>query len=492
MQNLIERNPDLEFMSRTPHRQRPSGFGALIISPTRELAEQIATEARKLTNKTGIKVRTAVGGVDKRRGLRQIQEGCDILVGTPGRLKDILSDPHSQVRAPALSTLVLDEADRLLEQGFELEIKAIQKLLPDKRSVPRQTLLFSATMPQEVMPIVNATLSHGYDFIRTVREGEQPTHESVPQKLGVFGGLQNQMTALVELCLNKIHDANRDRPFKAIIFFPAIWEVVLGSEVLKRYQRSAPKEQSLTWPRSTSIMALHSKLPQGVRTRAAESFKDAKSAVLLATDVAARGMDFPNVTHVIQIGLPQSEEHYIHRIGRTARAGKTGEAWLLIWDSERRELRNRLRRMPLQQDRSLSAFSGDAEGHSSLNLPFEQIHEELCECYKSVPEEIKLNTYLSNLGVYSYLPDKQAVVKALNTRATEAWGAEPPPVNPSLARKLGLTRVRELRIEGGDDRSGWLEPQASTNERLRHRNKFTSHQRGDRVPRARGKVSLRG
>src|SRR5699024_10117466 len=140
-------------------RTSASDIRAIIISPTRELAEQIAAEARKVAGSTGVIVQTAVGGTRKREGLRAIQErGCHILVGTPGRLHDIFSDPYSGVSAPKLSALVLDEADRLLDIGFYPVIQDIQSLLPNRNEVDRQTLMFSATLPQGVLSMVKDTM----------------------------------------------------------------------------------------------------------------------------------------------------------------------------------------------------------------------------------------------------------------------------------------------------------------------------------------------
>lgn len=186
LQNIINYDPKLEKRGYRQPRTSPDDIRAIIISPTRELAEQIAVEAKKLTRNTGVIVQTAVGGTQKSLGLRAIKtQGCHIMVGTPGRINDILSDPYSQVRAPDLSAFVLDEADRLLDQGFAPEIEAIQKLLPDRKDVDRQTLLFSATVPTEVVQIVRQMAKPDFSFVRTVQEGEQQTHEKVPQKLAV-------------------------------------------------------------------------------------------------------------------------------------------------------------------------------------------------------------------------------------------------------------------------------------------------------------------
>ena len=189
-------------VGRRSARTGPSEIRALIISPTRELAEQIAVEAKKVAFGTGLSVQTAVGGTQKRAGLAKIQqEGCHLLIGTPGRLKDILSDPWTGVSAPKLNTLILDEADRLLDQGFAPDVEEIQSLLPDPTKVDRQTLMFSATVPREVMQMVRQTLKPDFKHVNTVREDEVPTHHRVPQKLVYTRGLENSLPALLELML---------------------------------------------------------------------------------------------------------------------------------------------------------------------------------------------------------------------------------------------------------------------------------------------------
>ncbi|KAK5009164.1 hypothetical protein LTR39_004995, partial [Cryomyces antarcticus] len=207
LQNILSVEPSLAERSG---RMRSSGsdIRAIIISPTRELAEQIAVEARRLTRNTSVIVQTAVGGSAKAAGLRNIQRmGCHILVGTPGRLNDILSDRDSGVQAPKLSALVLDEADRLLDAGFWEEISNIINLLPSRRERDRQTLMFSATVPNEVIKLVRETLKPGYQYVKTVDDGEEPTHERVPQRYVTAGGFENLLPTLYELCLREIEKA---------------------------------------------------------------------------------------------------------------------------------------------------------------------------------------------------------------------------------------------------------------------------------------------
>ena len=450
LQNIINYDPSLE--GRASRSTRSStNIRAIIISPTRELAEQIAVEARKVTSDTGVVVQTAVGGSLKSVGLRKIkQEGCHILVGTPGRLNDILSDPYSQVRAPNLSAFVLDEADRLLDQGFAPEIKAIQDRLPSRREVDRQTLLFSATVPREVMQIVRHTMKPNFKFVRTVQEGEQQTHEKVPQKLVQVGGFENLTPALLELCQRELKRPQDDadaKPFKAIVYFAATADVSLNSSILQNLRPPGQAMFARNPLEPAKIIEIHAKLTQQQRTRAADHFRRAESAILLSSDVTARGMDFPNVTHVIQVGLPPTEEQYIHRIGRTARGDQTGEGWLLINSLESRELRHKLPHIPLTRDTSLETAKVDMRKDAQLPEQTAQILTQAGEAAKMVPRALKAASYLASLGVYQWYPNKQALVDAINDRAKFGWGMEKmPSIAPGLAGKLGLSRLQGVEI----------------------------------------------
>ena len=433
---------------------------AIVISPTRELAEQIAVEAQKVTKDTGVIVQTAVGGTQKSLGLRKIRfQGCHILVGTPGRLNDLLSDPHSGVRAPNLSALVLDEADRLLDQGFAPEIRAIQDLLPRREDVDRQTLLFSATVPREVMQIVRSTMKRNFKFVRTVQEGEQQTHEKVPQRLVQCKGFENQIPALVELAVRELSNPDVKRPFKAIVYFGSTADVSLASAIMRQLQHGNDRSSSPPMiPRATQLIEMHAKLDQRRRTYAAETFRRAESGIMLSSDVTARGMDFPNVTHVIQIGLPPSEEQYVHRIGRTARGDKTGEGWLLTNDLETREIRYRLRGMPLEADHSLETAQIDMTQESQLPEQAAKILTKVAESTNMVPRLLKVKAYMAALGLYQWFPNKQVMLDAMNKRSQFGWGMrEPPAIGGSLAMKLGLHRLQGVNI-GYED---YEEPKSS-------------------------------
>jgi ATP-dependent RNA helicase MSS116 len=433
-------------------RARASDIRAIIISPTRELAEQIAVEARKITRSTGIKVQVATGGSSKRMMLMQTQrEGCHLLVATPGRLNDLLTDPYSKVSAPNLSTLVLDEADRLLDAGFADAIEEIMTSLPDIRMKDRQTLLFSATVPREVMGLVRRTLKPDFQFVQTIQKGEQATHEKVPQKVVEVGGFENLMPALLELCKQEIEKTTQSPdaslPFKALVYFSSTANVELATRIFENLKSSSAGSYAKhpLWP--TEISQMHGKLTQQQRTRVSERFRRAKSAIMFSSDVTARGMDFPNVTHVIQIGLPPDRDQYIHRIGRTGRGDKPGEGWLFISSLESRATRRRLQGLPLRPDTSLEAAAVDMTRDAQLPAALAATLTQVTDATKMVDRETKAAAFMAMVGVMASVDDKQGLIDTLNQWTRFGWGwEEPPPIGKRLADMLGLSRLRGIVI----------------------------------------------
>lgn len=419
-----------------------------MISPTRELAEQIASEARKLTRNTGVVVQAAVGGTAKGMHLRQMREqGCHLLVGTPGRLNDLLSDPRSQVRAPSLSAFVLDEADRLLDAGFLPEITNIQHQLPSRRDIDRQTLLFSATVPDEIIKIVRETMKPDFKFVRTVQKGEQQTHERISQKQVSVRGFANFLPALLELCKRELARKDSTMPFKAIVYFGATAEVILAARTfgnLKTPGSSVFQKHPLHPAR---VIEMHARLSQEQRTRAADTFRRAQSAIMFSSDVTARGMDFPNVTHVIQMGIPVNKDTYIHRVGRTGRGEKSGEGWLIMADFEAQEARHRLTNLPLVKDKSLETAQVDMSQDAQLPEHVATSLTQIVDASRAIHQEQKSAAYVANLGLYQWTPHKADLVDSLNDRAKYCWAMEEPPtVSRGLAAKLGLSRVQGLAI----------------------------------------------
>lgn len=441
IQRIIDTDHELASRSRLPRRPRASDIRAIIISPTRELAEQIAVEAKKLTADTNIRVHTAVGGSHKSLMLdRMRQHGCHLLVGTPGRLHDILSDPRSGVTAPGLSSFVLDEADRLLDIGFSQDIDDIVKLLPDPTIVDRQTMMFSATMSRDVLQLARRSLKSDFQFVQTVHEGEQPTHEKVPQRQVQLKGLENNMPTLLELCKREIDKtAQSGAHFKAIIYFNSTANVKLAANIFENLPGSSnsPYAKHPLWP--VGIFEMHSKLTQRQRTRVSDQFRKAKTAIMFSSDVTARGMDFPKVTHVIQVGLPPNVEQYIHRLGRTGRGDQPGEGWLLLSDVEIREARRVLARLPIERDTSLAAAQVDMTQEAQLPVPLADILSQVGEATKKVDYETKSTAYSASIGVMQRFVSGRQIVECLNQWARFGWGMETPPsLSRSLIDKFGL------------------------------------------------------
>ncbi|KAK5175859.1 uncharacterized protein LTR77_000999 [Saxophila tyrrhenica] len=459
LQNIISKDPDL--VRPSPGRRGPrttaDDIRALIVSPTRELAEQIAEEAKKITRGTGLITQTAVGGTQKAMGLRAIQrEGCHILVGTPGRLNDIFSDPYSGVKAPDLSALVFDEADRLLEVGFWPVIQDIMRQLPTPQEKDRQTFMFSATVPQEVVGIVRETLKPGFLFVKCVGENEDPTHPHVKQSIVRLNGMENSLPALVEICAKSIEASKQpdSRPFKAIVYFNSTAEVRLAASALGGLQKpNQPDRDSFGALRRqhpwdpAQILEIHGKLSQSERTRAADRFRRCETGILLSSDVTARGMDFPNVTHVIQMGLPTSRDQYIHRVGRTARAGREGEGWLILNPLEADEARSRLRNLPIQRDDSLEIAKLDMTKEAQVGRAAGELLAMYQNSLRKVPVVEKADVYRAQLGIHQWYNRKGVLVEFMNKLARFGWGmSDPPMLSPGLAQRLGIAKLPGVNI----------------------------------------------
>ncbi|KAK0643609.1 P-loop containing nucleoside triphosphate hydrolase protein [Cercophora newfieldiana] len=435
LQRILLQQPELAYRGRS--RARCDDIRAIIISPTRELAEQIAVEAKKLVQNTGIVVQTAVGGTQKDRMLRETQrQGCHLLVGTPGRLHDLLSDPDSGIRAPRLEALVLDEADRMLDVGFNQELQEILKYLPDRAEVPRQTLLFSATIPKNVIGLARTYINpQNFEFVQTIKADEVQTHEKVPQFIAPCKTMANMYPALLELIERETAKAKADPeadPFKAIVFLPTTNSVIFAHGL---FERLAYQDKSIPF-----VIDIHSQLSQSQRTRNAERFRRSESAVLISTDVTARGLDFPNVTHVIQMHLATDRDIYIHRLGRTGRAGKTGQGWLLVSDSEVSLARKRLPGLPIQRSTDLVTATVDAAAGGELPEQFTKVRQAVARLPTHLPEE----AYRSLCGNALAGLNGQDMVDGLNDLALHGWGLqEIPTVSASLARNV---RARGLRV----------------------------------------------
>lgn len=441
IQRMINDNPDLAYPGRV--RASSTDIRAIIMSPTRELAEQIGEEARRLVAGTGIVVQTAVGGTQKSAMLmRTRQQGCHLLVATPGRLNDILSTPESRIAAPNLSALVLDEADRMLDVGFAGELREILRHLPDRSRVPRQTLLFSATVPKDVVSLARTYVdAKNFEFVQTVRADDTLTHEKVPQHIVSVAGYENIYPTMLELIQREMEAAQASSgekmPFKALVFLPTTSFVQLTSAVFYNVSRNGTR-----LPRQYHI---HSKLTQRARTTAADSFRAAESAILFSSDVTARGMDFPNVSHVIQIGVPPDRDQYIHRLGRTGRADKGGEGWSIIAKDELHAARNILTDLPIQRATGLASAEYDMSVADAADQP--QAVKDISAAMQRAPRELMADAYMSFFGGASLGRNLQTTCDNLNNWAINGWGWEKPPaISEFNAAKRGLLRIRGMHI----------------------------------------------
>lgn len=314
----------LELRARKAFAQK--NLGTLIISPTRELATQIAIEAQRLTSHLGdFGVCLFVGGTGKGFQMRDWTRGRrDILVSTPGRLRDFLvSEPEVASGLAKTQLFVLDEADTLLDMGFRPDIDAIAEYLPP--SPERQTFLFSATVSKPIQQIAKQMLDRNHRFINCVPVDSSPVHAHVPQYHTVLHNAQQQTPHVIRLLA---HDqlANPGAS-KTIVFLPTTKMTQLFASTIRELSKS-----SLPAGRNTRVYEIHSKRTMDARTNTSNQFRSDTSgaSILISSDVSARGVDYPNVTRVIQVGIPSTPDQYIHRVGRTGRAGTKGRGDLVL------------------------------------------------------------------------------------------------------------------------------------------------------------------
>jgi ATP-dependent RNA helicase RhlE len=302
---------------------------ALVIAPTRELAEQINESARELGKKTNIRSITVYGGVSMHNQIKNLRNGADIVVACPGRLLDLIR--QGKVNLTRLETLVLDEADQMFDMGFLPDIKRILSFLPEER----QTLLFSATMPNDIRRLADEILTNP----EVVRAGRIAPAETVSHAL--YPVLPHLKTALLVELMRKTDT-----------------ESVL---VFTRTKHRAKKVAEQLGRQGFSAASLQGNLSQNKRQEAIGGFRKGKFKVLVATDIAARGIDINLVSHVINYDIPDTPEAYTHRIGRTGRAAKTGDAYTLVSREDRPMIRaiERLLGSPLPLCR-LEDFDYDA------------------------------------------------------------------------------------------------------------------------------------
>ncbi len=300
--------PLLQRLEEENSPARPRRPRALILAPTRELALQIHDELERFGKYTKLRHAFIFGGVSANPQIKALKEGLDVVVATPGRLLDLAGQRH--IDLSEVDVLVLDEADRLLDMGFIRDVKRIVAQTPKSR----QSLLFSATMPHAVAALARDILD---DPVRIDVSPKEVTVKEIDQRVVMVGTGDKQR--MLE------HLLRDDEVSRAIVF--------------TRTKHGANKVARKLGNAGIGAEAIHGNKSQGARQRALQSFKNGDSWVLVATDIAARGIDIDAVSHVINYELPHEPESYVHRIGRTGRAGAAGAAWSLVDPSERGRLR---------------------------------------------------------------------------------------------------------------------------------------------------------
>ena len=301
--------PILELFTRNKVTIKPNHVRSLILSPTRELSTQIENNIKEYGENLEFSSKVVFGGVGKGPQVDAINLGLDILVATPGRLLDLIERGHLNFNE--LEIFVLDEADMMLDMGFLGDVKKVISFLPEKK----QTLLFSATMPAAIEDLANNLLNN-------------------PVKVKV-----NEQSSIVETIDQKIYSLDKenkgyllsallqDASFSSVLLF---CKTKFGADKIIEHLAKIP----------VTCAAIHSRKAQGERELALNNFRQGKIRVLVATDIAARGIDIKNVSHVINFNLPEDPKSYIHRIGRTGRAGEKGTAISFLVESEVKMLKN--------------------------------------------------------------------------------------------------------------------------------------------------------
>ncbi|KAK9076703.1 hypothetical protein SSX86_005037 [Deinandra increscens subsp. villosa] len=387
----------------------------LILCPTRELASQITAEANVLLKyHDGIGVQTLVGGTRFKDDQKRLEtEPCQIIVATPGRLLDHIENKSGfSARLMGLKMLILDEADHLLDLGFRKDMEKIVDCLPRNR----QSLLFSATLPKEVRRVSQLSLKREHAYINTVGLGPE-THDKVNQ---------SYLLAPHEQHFQIVHHLLKDHIFqvpnyKVIVFCTTAMMTSLMFSLLREMKMN--------------VREIHSRKPQLYRTRVSEEFKEEKQLILITSDVSARGMNYPDVSLVIQVGVPVDREQYINRLGRTGREGKGGEGILLLAPWEEYFLEE-LKDLPLHKSSS---------PHLDPDMRI-KIEKSMAKVDPSVKEA----AYHAWLGYYNSIReigrDKTTLVELAKSFCDSIGLEKVPALFRKTVLKMGLKDIPGIRV----------------------------------------------
>ncbi len=299
--------PILDFIGHERPPRVSNGATALILAPTRELAIQIGESFKTYGKHMRFRMAMVYGGVNQTQQVNSMKEGVDVLIATPGRLLDLINQKH--IRLGDIQILVLDEADRMLDMGFLPDLRKIIAELPDER----QSLFFSATLPRKTVELANRLLCN-------------PVHVQVATKTADV----NRISQSVRL----VQKSGKFQVLRDLLNCESVERAI----VFTRTKRGANRISRQLEDAGFGSTAIHGNKSQSARQKALESFRQKQVSILVATDVASRGIDIDGISHVINYDMPVEPESYLHRIGRTGRAGLTGVAISLCTSEERNEL----------------------------------------------------------------------------------------------------------------------------------------------------------
>lgn len=476
------------------------GIPILILAPTRELAAQIGQVAQKIVvshtqDQQQLVAQVMYGGSSKDEDVRLLESRLPtVLVATPGRLKDHIATTSLQIRSTDddddgdtptttttihkpfsavlrnVQTVVLDETDRLLQLGFRQDIMDILSFLPPAQKANdnggtwgRQTLLFSATLPQNVLNVVDSVTSNdGYELVDCIQEDDLSTHTNEQTKQSyVVVPDERFWTASMEVIWD-LMDAKASKPRrqrnqessnvhrnKIMVFFPMTSLVQLYADLFNlRFGKR--------------VFELHGKMQQRERTAIARKFRNASEGVLFTSDVSARGVDYPNVTHVVQVGAAQSRETYIHRLGRTGRAGKKGEGLLILPKLEEDFLEelseHAMMASPVVEDVPAMNLQHDLalENRLSKRKGSRQLREELGllvhDMQRKNDSTLESSLYLAYQAMISYYfqtsdrHQSDQVVAMINQLVRDMGLRELPAIDERRAVNIGIDTIPGLNI----------------------------------------------
>ncbi|GFQ01330.1 putative dead-box ATP-dependent RNA helicase 33 [Phtheirospermum japonicum] len=402
--------------SRSKPQQAPPIY-VLILCPTRELASQISAEANVLLkHHDGIGVQTLTGGTRFKVDQRRLEsEPCQILVATPGRLLDHVENKSGiSVRLMRLHMLILDEADRLLDLGFRKDMEKIVDCLPRKR----QSLLFSATLPKEVRRIAQLVLKREHAYIDTVGLGCLETSEKQVKQFYLVEPHEQHLQIVHHLLKSHISEVLE---YKVIVFCATAMMTSLVCSLLREMK--------------LNVREIHSKKSPLYNTRISNEFKESKRSILVTSDISARGINYPDVTLVVQVGIPSDRGQYIHRLGRTGRQGKDGEGIILLAPWEQYFLDD-IKDLPLEK-----CPSPQLDPNAKAKIE---------ESLEKIDTSVKEAAYLAWLGYYNSIGpigrDKTTLAELANRFSVSIGLQKPPALYRKTALKMGLKGIPGILI----------------------------------------------